>query len=123
MLVADSTPQTSLVGGIEPDRDQYRSARSRRVNLVGVFERNSVAPIGDRRECLRVCRSLGFAVRVVPAANLGVDLLAIVAADPIVHRPAALRRLGEFGCLEHFGHGQVEFGASGPRIVPEILPG
>ena len=56
------------------------------------------------RERLGVCGPLGSGARLVPATNLGVKLLTVFAANPIVHGPAMLRRLGEIVCLEHFGH-------------------
>jgi len=55
-----------------------------------VFERGSLAPIGGRRESLGICRSLRGGVRPSPAANVGMELFAVLTTDPIVHRLAVL---------------------------------
>jgi hypothetical protein len=62
------------------------------------------AAVRDRRESFGVCCSFGRGFRLFPAANLGVELLAVFAPDQIVHRPAILRRRREVVCLDHFGH-------------------
>jgi len=51
---------------------------------------SSAAAIRDRRESLGVCRAFSRGGRLFPAANLGVELLAVFAPDSVVHRPAVL---------------------------------
>ena len=86
-LIADATAQTALVGGVEPDRDQHRAARRRRLHQLRILERSSVASVRHRRESFGVRCQFGSGVRPFPAANLGVELLAVIAPDPVVHRP------------------------------------
>jgi hypothetical protein len=43
-------------------------------------------------------------VRSFPAANLGVELLAVVAPDPVIDGPAGLLGLREVAYLDHLGH-------------------
>ena len=90
MLVADPTAQIALVGEIEPNRDQHRPARRRGLHQLRVLERGRAAAIRDRRESLGVCGPFSGGGRLCPAANLGVELLAVFAPDSVVHRPAIL---------------------------------
>src|SRR6476646_10667752 len=94
-LVADSTAQIALVSRVEPDRNQHRATRRRGLHRLRILQRSSVTPIRDRRESVSVCRPFGSGAGPVPTPNLGVELLAILAPDPVVHRPAILRRHGE----------------------------
>jgi hypothetical protein len=89
-FVADSAAQTSLVGGVEPDRDQHRAARRRRLHKVRILERSGDASVLDRLESISVSCTLGGSVRFFPAANLGMEFLTVFTPDPIVHRPAIL---------------------------------
>ena len=89
-FVADPTAQIAIVGGVEPDRDQHRATRRRGLHQLRVLERSGAATVRDRGESVGVRRSLGSGVRLFPAANLGVELLAVFAPDPVVERPAIL---------------------------------
>src|SRR6185503_9776493 len=89
-LVADATAQIALVSGVEPDRDKHGAARRWRLHHLRILESGGDASIRDRCESFRVCCPLGSGVRLLPATNLGVDLLPVLAPDPMVDRPAVL---------------------------------
>src|SRR6185503_20738923 len=76
-LVADPTTQIALVGRVEPDRDHDCPTRRRGLHELRVLERSSVTPVCDRSESRGVCSSFGGNASPLPAANLGVELLAV----------------------------------------------
>ena len=55
-----------------------------------MLERSRDAPVGYRLESLGVTGPLGGGSRLVPATNFGVELLAVLAPDPVIQRPAVL---------------------------------
>jgi hypothetical protein len=60
------------------------------LHQLGVLECSGAATVRDRCESLRVRCTLGSGVGLLPAANLGVELLAVFAPDSLVQRPAVL---------------------------------
>ena len=82
----------------------HRPAPRRGLHQLRVLERGRAAAIRDRRKSLGVCRLFSSAVRTFPAADLGMDLLAVGASDPVVDGPAVLLRRREVACLDHIGH-------------------
>ena len=103
-LVADPTAQVAIVSWVEPDRDQDRTTRRRRLHQLRVVECRGAATVRDRGECLGVRCSLGSGMGLFPAANLGVELLAVIAPDPVVQRPAVLRGSRKVVRFDHFSH-------------------
>jgi hypothetical protein len=83
-------PKVSVVGRVEPDRDHHRPSRGRRLGELSSLERSGDASIGDCLERVGVSGSFGGGACRVPAANLSMELLTVLAPDQVVDRPAFL---------------------------------
>ena len=105
-LVAHAVAQVAILSRVEPDRDHHRAPFSWRFDGLRVLEGGSNASIRHRLEGSSVTGILGGVTRLVPASNLDMKLLAVVAADPIVDRPPVLGRRREVVCLDQVSHGR-----------------